>query len=202
MNKEFTVKEFVDKYNSIATDNLKEKFIRDNLEIKNYIGFSEKCSLAKRIINVTTFEKDENGKDTGNIKVDSVSRYLLFTLSVIDKYTNINVDFKKVTEEYDELNSNGLIELFVGEKSIIPLKEYSELQTLLNMILDDTLQNNMSTQAFIQNQVTRFGTLVGITLSPIMNNIADNLNNMDEKTVEKLGKQIEKLMKKTKYTTV
>mgnify|MGYP003305076999 CR=1 FL=1 len=69
------------------------------------------------------------------------------------------------------------------------------MQALLNMMLDDAIQNNLSTQAFIQNQVTRFGNLMGITLSPILDKLADNINNMDEKTIEKLGKQLDKAFK-------
>lgn len=194
------VKEFVEGYNKIAIENLKKKYITDNIEVNSYISFVDKSSLCQRVINATTFEYDEDGKRTENISINSVSRFLIFTMSVIDVYTNLEVDMNNVTKEYDLLNENGLIELFINSdpngSSIIPLKEYSEMQAILNMTLDDTLQNNMSTQAFIQNQVTRFGTLIGTTLSPIMDKLADVVAGMDEKTIDKLGSKIEKLLKK------
>lgn len=193
-----TVREFVEGYRK-TSDNLKDRYVKEKLEIKNYISFADKCNLAKRIVKATTYEKDLDGKDTGNIKINSISRYLLFTLSIIDNYTNIDVDFGNVIEEYDLFKSNGLLELFIGsENQLIPESEYFEVQTILNMTLDDTVQNNMSTQAFIQNQVTRFGTLLGVTLSPIMDKLAESINDMDEKTIEKMSSQIEKMLKRIK----
>lgn len=193
-----TVKEFVDGYKK-TSDNLKNRYIKEKLEIKSYINFVDKCNLAERVIKASTYEKDIDGKDTGNIKINSISRYLLFTLSIIDMYTNIDVDFSHSIDEYDLLKSNNLLELFIGsENQLIPESEYFEVQAILNMTLDDTIQNNMSTQAFIQNQVTRFGTLIGITFSPIMDKLADSINGMDESTVEKIGNQIEKMLKRIK----
>lgn len=190
--------DFVEGYNKTTT-NLKDRYLKEKLEIRNYISFADKCDLAERVIKATTFEKDLNGENTGNIKINSISRYLLFTLSIIDIYTNLEVDFNNVISEYDLLKSNGLLDLFIGaEYSLIPNEEFCEAQTLLNIYLDDILQNNMSTQAFIQNQVTRFGTLIGVTLSPIMDKLADNINSLDEKTVEKMGKQLDKMFSKIK----
>lgn len=189
-----TVKEFVDGYNKTSI-NLRDRYIKEKLEVKDYVGFKDKYELADRIINITLYEKDKEGRDTGNIRVNSVLRYLLSILSVIDKYTNIDVDFSDIFNEYDLLDKNDLIELFVGNNGLIPDKEYSEFQILLTMKLDDELQNNLSTKAFVQHQVERFSDLSSTAFKPVLDKIAESINNVDENSIEKFFKDISRFIK-------
>lgn len=192
------IKDFIEEYNLRTSDTAKCKFVKEVLNIKEYIGIAEKISLAERVVKATLYERDKDGKLTGNIKIDSVGRFILFTLTVIDTYTDLEVDFNNAISEYDLLEQNKLIDSFIGENGYIPFYEYSKLQVILNMILDDAIQNNFSTEAFVKNQVTRLSDLVGATVSPVFEKLIENLNNMDEKTVEKLGVQIDKVFKKLK----
>ena len=83
------ISEFIDNFKEkkimntkVAPDAVSE-YIKKELEVKNYVPFIEKRELCERVLNACNV-KDENGL----IKVDSVSRYIIFTLSVISKYTN------------------------------------------------------------------------------------------------------------------
>lgn len=196
-----TIKEFIEGYHENTTDTARSKYIKENLIVRNYVGFNNKCDIASRIVNASTFVFDEEGNQTSEIKINSIARALLTSLATIDAYTNLDINFDTPADEYDLLVESGMIERLIGigeNPGLIPPREISELNAIVNMMFDDALQNNLSTHAFVSNQVTRFGTLIGTTLSPIMETIADNLNNLDEKSVEKIANQIDKVLKRIK----
>ena len=49
------IKDFCEKYNKIVTQSLKDKFLQDNLEIKQYIPFITKDILATNLVNQTSY---------------------------------------------------------------------------------------------------------------------------------------------------
>ena len=54
------IKEFTEKYNTIATDRLKEDYLNDNLHIKTYLPFLTKVTLAEKptkVINLNIFKR-------------------------------------------------------------------------------------------------------------------------------------------------
>lgn len=186
------IKEFVDEYNKIVIDNLKKKYIKDTIEVKDYINFDEKCKLVERVVKSTTYEFDENGNKTNKIKFNTLARTLLLTLSVIDNYTNLDVDFDNISSEYDILTYSGIMGILVGDNDthgIIPYGEIVEIQAIMSMMIDDIIQNEMSMQAFIQKEVSRFGELIGFALTPL-------IEKLDDKAIEKIGKQLESVFKK------
>lgn len=174
-----TVKSFVEKYEKIATQNLKDKYINDNLKTVAYVGFLMKDSVAKNIVDTTTYKKDENGNKTDIIEVKSSARYLFFTLNVIELYTNLIVDFTKAIDEYDLLVKSGLLPIIMSK---LPEQEVAEFKTILDMSFDDVMQNEFSTQAFVTKQVTRISDLVNVlapALSPIIDKIGEGIDNDD-----------------------
>ena len=100
------------------------------------------------------------------------------------------------------LNESGvLFELtadFEGHPSLIPAKEISELRGMIDLKQRDTMTNQYETHSFISNQVERFGTLIGVTLKPVLDKLATELENMDEKDIEKLSKILERGLKRIK----
>lgn len=193
--------DFVNGYNAIATDKLKSSYINDNLNPKDYIGISEKIAIVDRIVNSTMFVYKDN-KRTNEIRNDSIGRFILSTISIIDNYTDLDVNYDDIATEYDLLVKNNILPLIIGFDSenpgIIPYNEIAEIQALIAMKVDDVMRNNFTTQAFIQNQVTRFGELIGLTFSPLIEKLSDAFEKLDDKTIEKIGSQIEKIMKKIK----
>ena len=87
---------------------------------------SEKLVAAELIVKNSSYailKNEETGemKKTNRIKINSPMRYILFVMTVIDKYTNLKVNFKDVLPEYDYLNKNGLIEIIfnkIGDKEV------------------------------------------------------------------------------------
>lgn len=184
------IKEFIEKYGAIATDRLKEDYLKDNLHIKTYLPFLTKVTLADKLAKVTTLDKD-----TGNINVKSDVNYLLFCRMIIEQYTDLQVETEGFYEEYDLLNESGLLDKIM---QTIPEKEITEFKMICDMKKSDLLQNKYENHVFIADQVDRFGTLIGITLKPVLEKISEQIENMSDEDVEKFANKFEKLLKRVK----
>lgn len=185
-----TVKDFIEKYNNIATDRLKEDYLNDNLHIKTYLPFIMKVTLADKLANVTTLDKD-----TGNVNVKSDVNYLLFCRMIIEQYTDLQVETEGFYEEYDLLNESGLLDQIMQK---IPEREIKEFKMICDMKKSDLLQNKYDNHAFIASQVERFGTLIGVTLKPVLDKLATELGNMDDSKIDKLSKALKRELKMVK----
>lgn len=204
------IKEFVENYNNIATISLKDKYIKDNLEIKTYLPVLTKDAIATILVEKTIYEYekyiDENGevkqRQTNKIEVNSNAQYILFCRLVIENYTNLEVETSTFFEEYDLLKQSGLLNKLIlhtnEEPSLIPIEELIEFHKMIENKQKDILFNRSTPQAYISEQIERFSTLIGVTLNPILEKIANSINDIDEKDVEKISSKIDKLIKKIK----
>lgn len=212
MNKEIKkigIKEFVEEYNK-RIPQLQEDYIKDNLVVTKYVPFVKKDALAQKLVDVSTYKYEDYTKEDGTIgrrktdkiKVNSTVQYLLFCRTIIENYTNLTIETEGFFEEYDMLKSSGLLDkLMVSTEtrpSLIPMDEIAELRSLVSMKQSDTMTNYATPQAYISNQVERFGTLLSMTLKPVLNKIADSLNTMNEEDAEALAKRLEEMVKRIK----
>jgi hypothetical protein len=185
-----TVEKFVKGYKKLTGDTAKKSYFKD-LHIKSYIPFTEKLAKAKNIAKVTTHQYDKDGNNTGKIQVNSSFRYVLFTLNLIDMYTDIDVNFQQPATEYDLLAESGLFKEILSQ---LPEDEVSDFKTLLDMSVDDIMTNELSMQSFIASQVKRFGTLANITISPVLEKVGNELTNLDDEHLQKLDNIIGKFI--------
>ena len=147
-------------------------------------------TLADKLAKVTTLDKN-----TGNVNVKSDINYLLFCRMIIEQYTDLQVKTEGFYEEYDLLNESGLLDKIM---QMIPEKEIAEFKMICDMKKSDLLQNKYENHAFIADQVERFGTLIGITLKPVLEKISEQIENMSDEDVEKFTNKVEKLLKRVK----
>lgn len=173
------IKDFVNEVNKVANESIKTNRINGMLKTKNYISVAQKIDLADRVTKVTTHKYDNAGNAIG-FEVHSPSKFLLHTMGLVDLYTDLDVDMSNIMDEYDLLNSNGLIEVILNS---IGETEIAECEMFLDMIWHDTIQNELSPYAFIQNQVTRFGTLAGVTMSSVLEGLTKAIENLDDDKV-------------------
>ena len=185
-----TIKEFTEKYSAIATDRLKEDYLKDNLHIKTYLPFLTKVTLADKLAKVTMWDKD-----TGNVNVKSDVNYLLFCRTIIEQYTDLQVETEGFYEEYDLLNEFGLLDKIM---QMIPEKEIKEFKMVVDMKKDDLLFNQSTPKAFINQQIERITNIASVTLKPVLDKLATELENMDDSKIEKLSKVLEKGLKRIK----
>lgn len=188
--KEMTIKDFVEKYNAIATDRLKEDYLNDSLHIKTYLPFLTKVTLADKLAKITTLDKD-----TGNINLKSDVNYLLFCRMIIEQYTDLQVETEGFYEEYDLLNEFGLLDKIM---QMIPEKEVTEFKMICDMKKDDIIFNQSTPKAFINQQIERVSTILGVTLKPVLEKFSEQIENMSDEDVEKFTNKVEKLLKRVK----
>ena len=87
---------------------------------------------------------------------------------------------------------------FEGHPSLIPAREISELRGMVDLKQRDIMTNQYETHSFISNQVERFGTLIGVTLKPVLEKISEQIENMSDEDAEKFANKVEKLLKRVK----
>ena len=184
------IKEFVESYSNFATQNLKDNYLKDNLEITTYVPFVKKVTYAASLAQNTMIDKD-----TGNVRVSSESNYLFFVRSIIELYTNLEIENKAFYDEYDLLNESGLLDKIM---QMIPEKEIAEFKMICDMKKDDIIFNRSTPKAFVNQQIERVSTILGVTLKPVLEKISEQIENMSDEDVEKFTNKVEKLLKRVK----
>ena len=203
------IKEFCKEYSN-RIDKLKGDYLKENIKITPYISFIKKDALAQNIVNATTYKFEDYTKEDGTIgrrrtnqiQVNSTAQMLLFYRVIIENYTDLEVETEGFYEEYDALNESGvLFELtadFEGHPSLIPAKEISELRGMIELKQRDIMTNQYEIHSYISNQIERITEVGSIVLKPVLDKLATELENMDEKDIEKLSNKVEKLLKRVK----
>ena len=188
--------EFVEKYNNMANNTLKEQLL-SKIKITPYVSFIKKDAYAQLIVDNTTFEQeayDDNGetkyRKTDKIRVNSVAQYVQFCRAVIELYTDLEIDDGSFLKEYDALKSSGLLDiLMVGSDKadpLIPMSELSEFKTILTMKQSDTQFNETTAQAFISKQIGRISDLANATLTPLVDVVSKKLNSLSNDELRKI----------------
>ena len=203
------IKEFCKEYSN-RIDKLKGDYLKENIKITPYISFIKKDALAQNIVNATTYKFEDYTKEDGTIgrrrtnqiQVNSTAQMLLFYRVIIENYTDLEVETEGFYEEYDALNESGvLFELtadFEGHPSLIPAKEISELRGMIELKQRDIMTNQYEIHSYISNQIERITEVGSVVLKPVLDKLATELENMDEKDIEKLSKILERGLKRIK----
>ena len=203
------IKEFCKEYSN-RIDKLKGDYLKENLKITTYLPFIKKDALAQNIVNATTYKFEDCTKEDGTtgrrrtnqIQVNSTAQMLLFYRVIIENYTDLEVETEGFYEEYDALNESGvLFELtadFEGHPSLIPAREISELRGMIDLKQRDIMTNQYEIHSYISNQIERITEVGSVVLKPVLDKLATELENMDEKDIEKLSKILERGLKRIK----
>lgn len=171
------VNEFIQDFNTKKIVNNKlnehavEDYIRETLEVKDYVPFAEKRELCANVLNACSTQDESE-----LVKVDSVSRYIIFTLSIISKYTNIEFSSGEDEEfdsldEYDMLCQNGLLNPILEAIGV----EYATCNNMLNMMLDDIIANNNNIENVFGNTLQK----VSDKIDEFINVLADKVESLD-----------------------
>ena len=140
MNVEFFIKQ-------IAMNKDKETYIAGKL-VKTYIPYEEKQATCENIIKTTSIVKNENGE--AYFKRNTPACDLLFNLTLIDKYFDIDIDFGAALKDYNALEENGYIEFLLQH---IPQKEYVAWQRMFSMVAGDYMENERSLVSYLDTKI-------------------------------------------------
>ena len=194
MNKDFNVKSFVEEYEKCSNNDDKAKFLKSKLKTEKYMSYADKLALGENIVKSSSYamtKEDGKLKQTDRIALNSPMRYILFVMTVVDKYTNIEVDFKNIMPDFDALNFNSLIEV-IFEK--IGDKETAEFNTVVEMVLNDFMANKYQFKNYIDDTLLKVYGLVE-KCAPLIDNITSKLDSMSEEDVERLSGLLGKVTK-------
>lgn len=169
-----TIREFCDAYKAKNFMNTKQgieeriKWIKNELNIVPYLPFAEKRELCKNVLDACCT------KENGLVKVDSVTRYILFTISVIDKYTELEFNSE---EDYDSLDE---YDMLCESKLLNPIleligDEYAACNNMLNMMLDDVIANNNTVEAAIGHALNK----ISDSLDDLIGSFAEKVEEME-----------------------
>jgi hypothetical protein len=188
------IKAFVDAYQSKKFINTKTgvderiEWIKKELEIKEYISFDEKQAVAKTVLENCASIRD------GVIVIDSIQKYLLFTMAMLSTYTNLDSeDGESLSEAYDMLCSvkvddGTLLDAIIKTFEI----EYARCNDILNMMTADLLADNN-----IENQIGKLLTVISNKIDKFGDNLIDKIGNfgedLDQLDIDKLIDVIEKI---------
>lgn len=167
--------EFMELYDNFKETDERVIFVKEHI-VKSYIPLEEKDVRSQIIINNSYY--DENG----NFKVNSTAKHMFTFLSIVDMYTDIDINFKDGLNEYNKLDASMALDDIV---SMIDEKDLNEFKIVLNMKCNDVITNEYEPHGYISKQVERFVELIGTALSPIigkidLNNLEDFLNQLKE----------------------
>ena len=191
-----TVKEFCEKYSKLENDTLKKNLLQE-IKITSYVPVLRKDALADIIARRTVFEYENyiteagtnKSRSTGNVKVNTFIGYILFCRTVIEEYTNLEIDKEHFDTDYDALKTSGLLNVLMGnDNSLISEEEIAELRTIIEMKKNDLLATESSIDVFVKRQIDRFKALGEVTLTPLANVVKEKLDGLSE---EDLGKIVE-----------
>ena len=187
------VKNFIDKkvMNTAINQNAVSDYLKKELEVKDYVPFAEKRDLCARVLEVCN-TKD----DSGLVKVDSISRYILFTIAIISKYTNL--EFSSGEEEIDSLDEydmlcqnnllNPILDIIGGE--------YVTCNNMLNMMMDDIVSNNNTVENVVGTVLGKFSDSLDELVSAFANKVESMDLDLSQIDIDKYSGLIEKLTQK------
>lgn len=170
------VQNFIDDFksskvvNSQIKPNAVGEYIKKTLEVKDYVPFAEKRELCAQVLNACNTKND-----SGLIKVDSVSRYIIFTLSIISKYTNL--EFSSGEDEIDSLDEYDMLCRANLLNPILDVigAEYTTCNNMLNMMMEDIMTNNNT----IENVVGAVLGKLGDSIDDFITVISDKVESMN-----------------------
>ena len=169
-----TIKEFVEAYKAktfmVTKNGVDEKieYFKKELELKEYVPFADKRELCSAVIEACCT------KENGLVKVDSVTRYIIFTISIISKYTNLEFSSGEEydsLDEYDMLCEAGLLNpilALIGD-------EYVTCNNILNMMMEDVVANNNTIEAVLGHNLAK----VSDSLDDLIGAFADKVEEME-----------------------
>ena len=159
---------FLKLYNVRKNAEEREALVREHIT-NTHVSYTDKCDRAELIARSSYYvkEKDENGVEQKRFHQNSAAKYMLYSLAVVDMFTDIDVDFKNSVEFFEKINGEILdyIVLNVNER------ELNEFRMLLEFACDDLIANEYENHAFFKEQIDRFGKLVSVSIKPLLEDL-------------------------------
>ena len=174
------IKDFIEQFNTLNTKEDRESFLKQMI-VTTYVPFIEKTDACFKMINDSWYKKDEI-TEKKRLHITSPATYILFNMVVINKYTNLEIDFKdNIFEQYDLLNNGNYLGALMSH---ISENELIEFKRILEMTENDVLQNEYYVPAYIRERINDISTAIGATALPVIEQLGQMIENIDEDKVK------------------
>lgn len=167
---------FLKLYSVRKNEEEREAFVKEHIT-NTHVSYTDKCDRAELIARSSYYvkEKDENGVEQKKFHQNSAAKYMLYSLAVVDMFTDIDVDFKNSVDFFEKINGE-ILDYIVFNVNERELKEF---RMLMDFACDDLLTNEYENHAFFKEQVERFGKLIGSSIIPIVKDLDnETINNL------------------------
>lgn len=162
-----TIYNFIKEYKQITRTENKDIFIKNHIK-NTYVGIDKKINICNKIVKSANYIDIEGQK---LYRSSSVVEFVLFELSIISLYTDIEVDFSnEIQNQFDALDELDLIDKITG---FIDEKEYQKMKTILNMVKSDLYENERSLAGYMDKKIG-FLDIITKPLSEMIAKVAES----------------------------
>ena len=146
--------------------------------VNRYIPYEQKMAICKNIIDNADYTPNIDNINKRYYCPNTPMRFVLFCMSIVDKYTDIELDEsdlgnnqkgRDVIGGFNKLNSNGVFEELFKELD----REYKELSTVLKMMVDDCISKENSIVDFLNTKFDALKALYEASLPIIEDKIVN-----------------------------
>lgn len=207
-----TVSEFVKGYNKVVQMNGDiEDYITDRYT-DPYVPFRKKVSICENIAKISSHKKVDGIEGVTNDKevyaLNRPARYMMFMLSLIDSYTDIDISFgdgELMLDEYEVLDELDVIQpLIAGDEHGImgiPPVEYERFKMIMDMTIADIDDNENNFINYLDSKFEAISTVFDVLLDGLSNavgeSVSQEISNMsDEEKKEAFTVLANSVMKK------
>lgn len=165
------IKSFITLYNTKKTDEQKKELVKSHIT-NFYIPYEKKANVAKAIINSSHYiiEKEKGQLEKRRFHIDSVAKYMLVCMAIVDLFTDIErgKNESKMLDDFNKLNELGILEIIFN---LVNQRELKEFQMIVQMVEDDLIANEYEPHAFIRGQIERLESIISSMVNPIISNL-------------------------------
>lgn len=137
------VSEFIKEY--LESKKRKEYTPSEHIKL-DYLPHTQKIALVKGVVDAASYVT-VNGKEV--YKRDTPNMLFLFSMKLVETYTDIEINTAQVVNEYDDLVRCGAMDALLF---CIPESEIKILKSLLDMVQDDLETNTRSLISFLETK--------------------------------------------------
>lgn len=177
-NAKITVTEFVTKYNSLKSNDVREKYAESMIIKDKYVDYLVKQKYAQDIISISCLD------NKGHIKINSCKKYMMYINILLTLYTNIEMSEKNCVAEFDMLDRENLIDTLL---KYIPEEELGKFDTIMQMCYDDFMTNNYEIHAFITKTADDVINRMTAMVSPLVDEVMKDLNGLSAEEIKSLA---------------
>lgn len=158
-------KKFIDEYN-VAND--KTKYVQKHM-LNSYVPYEDKVAECRKIIDIASHKmvtvNDQEHKIYWN---NTPMQHMFYILTLISLYTDLewikdSGDDNENLKVYNELSKNGSIYIII---SLITPFEKQSFDTVLNMVEEDTYENERSIPSYLDTKIDA----LELMLTSVLNN--------------------------------